>query len=70
MQGEAGGTRRNKNSAISQWQYFTQVLLNWPAVIPRQTRWTVTLKQMGVKSFVQLGVFLSAHGEAEASQGA
>ena len=34
------------------------------------TRWTITLKQMGVKSFVQLGVFLSAHGEAEASQGA
>ena len=34
------------------------------------TRWTTTLKEMDVKSFAQLGVFLSAHGKMEASQGA
>jgi len=34
--GEANGTKKNKESAVSQWKYFMEVLLNWTAMIPRQ----------------------------------
>ena len=62
MQGEAGGTRRNKNSAISQWQYFTQVLLNWPAVIPRQHTCRLTPAEKKGRDMILL-IFASALSE-------
>ena len=69
--GEANGTKKNKESAVSQWKYFMEVLLNWTAMIPRQhiCRLTPSEKQERDMLLLMFAAALSEKGHIPGARG-